>query len=608
MPSPIKTREIIKDIKVIDKSINVAEHTKTAYIKSKDAAEESQMSRHISPTEYASDTVSRKTKAATSHAAHKSANYIKGSNKNAAKNLGKAKDHFQDVKQLLPKERLKTAEQAKKSAENLKKTATDMQAKAKQAKATADKAKNTLADAKRSLQQTRMSQRHAIKTLKKGVRSGTQADRSVKTSVKSIKTASKSATRAAKLSVKTADKSAKAAAKAAKVSAKASKVAASAAIKSAKVAAKAGALTAKVAIKAVIAMIKAAITAIKGLVALIVAGGWIAILVIVIICLIALLLNSIFGIFFSGEPNPETGQTLNCVLREIDTEFESEIDSIIANNPHDLLDMSGARAAWKHVLAIYTVRTVADPDNHMAVAMMDDARAEILRNIFWDMNTISYIVESYDIVVDVLDDSGNPTGDTEIETITVLRIVVSHLTVDEATALYGFDSERIAWLEELLLPEYHMLWNALLFGITSIGDGSMVEVAITQIGNVGGEIYWRWFGFGSRVPWCAIFVSWVAEQCGFIEAGVIPMFSSTSAGMQWFQSRGQWQPRGFMPSPGDLIFFDWTGSGTPDHVGIVERVEGNTIHTIEGNSSDMVRRRTHQLNGATTLGYGVPLY
>jgi hypothetical protein len=270
--------------------------------------------------------------------------------------------------------------------------------------------------------------------------------------------------------------------------------------------------------------------------------------------------------------------------------------------------MSGSKALWKHVLAAYTVRVVTDPDNPMEVAMMDDEKAAILREVFWDMNTITFIIDEYNVEVDILDDDGFPTGETEIETTIVLRISITAMSISEISTLYGFDDEQRGWLEELLDPEYHSLWNMLLYGITSIGDGTLIEIAETQLGNVGGETYWRWYGFSSRVPWCAIFVSWVADQAGLIEAGIIPKFSSCAAGVQWFQSRGQWQGGGFTPAPGDIIFFDWNGSGTADHVGIVERVENGYVHTIEGNSSDSVRRRSYPLNSNRIMGYGIPAY
>ena len=362
----------------------------------------------------------------------------------------------------------------------------------------------------------------------------------------------------------------------------------------------------KAAVLGIIKAVKLAILAVKKLVVAIVVGGKVAVAVVLVIVLIGGILGSVFGIFFANEPDPDSGWTMSQAIAQIDMEFNDIIDNIIASNHHDILDISGLRAAWRDVLAVYAVRTATDPYNPMEIATMNEEKYELLRAVFWDMNSITYHIEVDVAVEDVLDYYGNPIGDFIIITTYTLHIIISHKPINEITAQYGFNSEQMKWLDELLQPEFISLWNALLFGVSS-GGGSMamVEVAISQIGNVGGEIYWRWYGFGSRVPWCAIFVSWVAEQCGFIQAGIIPRFASTSVGVSWFQSRGLWQPRGYMPAPGDLIFFDWTGSGTPDHVGIVERVEGGIVYTIEGNSSDMVRRRSYQINSAAILGYGV---
>jgi len=316
----------------------------------------------------------------------------------------------------------------------------------------------------------------------------------------------------------------------------------------------------------------------------------------------------VFGIFFSGAPNPGTGQTVNGVISEINTEYTGQIEAIINGNTHDFLDMSGARAAWKDVLAVYTVRTVTDSDNPMEVSTMTDEKATILRTVFYDMNTVSYTLDIIDVVEDVFDDDGLPTGETTVVSYTVLRITASHKTTAEMSAQYGFSAPQNDWLEELLKPEYHSLWNALLYGITSVGNGSMIEVADTQIGNIGGEPYWRWYGLSERDEWCAMFVSWVAEQCGFIDTGIIPMFASCEIGIDWFKDRGQWCEPGYVPAPGDLIFFDWELDGVCNHVGIVERVEDGCIYTIEGNSSDSVARRSYALDNDKIFGFGVPEY
>ncbi len=137
----------------------------------------------------------------------------------------------------------------------------------------------------------------------------------------------------------------------------------------------------------------------------------------------------------------------------------------------------------------------------------------------------------------------------------------------------------------------------------------MVAVAQSQIGNVGGQPYWSWYGFGSRVEWCAIFASWCADQCGYIDAGIVPKFAGCGVGVQWFQNRGQWLPGSATPEPGMLIFFKWYGSDSSiaDHVGIVESVADGRVYTIEGNSNDQVRRNSYPIGYGEIKGYGVPV-
>ena len=142
----------------------------------------------------------------------------------------------------------------------------------------------------------------------------------------------------------------------------------------------------------------------------------------------------------------------------------------------------------------------------------------------------------------------------------------------------------------------------------------IVEVARSQIGNVGGEPYWSWYGFTERVDWCACFVSWCANQCGYIEAGVIPKFSGCEWGVYWFRQHDQWAGRNITPTTGMIIFFDWEDEegggldGGADHVGIVERVESGRVYTIEGNTADSCRERSYPLEHFEILGYGLPAY
>lgn len=140
------------------------------------------------------------------------------------------------------------------------------------------------------------------------------------------------------------------------------------------------------------------------------------------------------------------------------------------------------------------------------------------------------------------------------------------------------------------------------------GNAAMVAVAQSQIGNEGGLKFCAWYGYDYRVEWCAIFVSWVADQCGYLDAGVLPKMEGVRPYVDWFIERGQWQGRDYEPSPGDIIFLDWESDGLADHVGIVERVENGVIYTIEGNAGDRCIENSHPLGAAPVYGFGTASY
>ena len=140
------------------------------------------------------------------------------------------------------------------------------------------------------------------------------------------------------------------------------------------------------------------------------------------------------------------------------------------------------------------------------------------------------------------------------------------------------------------------------------GNGQLVTIAKSQLGNEGGEKFWSWYGFDSREEWCGCFVSWCADQAGLIQKGAVPKFSLCTAGVDWFQEKGKWQSGGNVPIPGTIIFFDWNHDGSSDHVGIVESCDGTTVHTIEGNSGDAVKQNSYTVNSQSILGYGLVAY
>ncbi len=394
----------------------------------------------------------------------------------------------------------------------------------------------------------------------------------------------------------------KAAAQAAQRAAKSGREAAQRAAKPAAAVAKG---TAKVSVKAA----KAALLSAKALAAAIVAGGWAAILVIVVICLVGQLVCSGFGIFFSGEDSG-TGQTVATAVQEIDREFEEQLTEVQASVDYDILDLSGSCASWPDVLAVYAVKTTSDPDNGQEVVTMDDTRKQLLRDVFWEMNRISssVTVRTYEVSSTTTDENGNTVESTDTETEVTLHITISHRTAGEMADALHFDSSQREQLDFLLSPENRSLWDALLQG-AGIGagggnGGDIVSVALSQVGNVGGEPYWRWYGFDSRVEWCACFVSWCANESGCLGTAV-PKFSRCTDGVAWFKGQNRWRNSRYLPQPGDIIFFDWNQDMVPDHVGIVEKVEGGVIYTIEGNSAgDRCRQNRYAVGSPLIFGYG----
>ena len=456
----------------------------------------------------------------------------------------------------------------------------------------------TLQKTERTIKQTSRTAEQSAKTL----------ERSVKGTQKAVKTAEQSS----KVAIKTAQETAKAAQKSAQAAAKAAEKA----VQIARATAKAAAAAAKAAAKACVAAVKAIIAAVKELVAAIAAGGWVAVVVIIVIMLVALIVGSCFGIFFSSE-DTGSAMTMKSVVQEINMDYQSSLDTIRNMTVHDKMETSGARAVWPEVLAIYAVKVNTDPNNPQDVASMDDAKKAMLKEIFWAMNQINSRVETTEetVLIESVDEDGNIVVTETTETVTTLYITVTHKTATTMAYEYGFTEEQKQMLNELLQDENASMWAAVLYGIHS-ADEQIVAVAESQIGNVGGQPYWSWYGFNSRVAWCACFVSWCANECGYIDAGVIPKFAGCVWGVDWFQDRGQWADGTATPVPGMIIFFDWDSpngesgpqDGLSDHVGIVQKVEDGYVYTIEGNTSDSCAQRRYRIGYYEILGYGIPAY
>lgn len=572
----IKTKETKKNIKALDKSQVLADRMKNAATQTKEKAEQGVSANENSPNEYAADRSELTAESIKDKAIYEF-------NKQGQKGLDETKQNISRARNYIGNRRNNGGSYSKTSnGSDVKSTENPV---LKQIK-TLDRGEKTIKQSSRSTGKT------AVKAAEKST---------IKTTQKSVKTAEKTS----KAAVKTARQSAKAAQKTAQATAKASQRAAQAA----RTAVKVSATTLKAATKATVAAVKAIIAGTKALIAAIAAGGWIAVVIIVVICLIALIFGSCFGIFFSGEDSG-TGQTIQTAVQEINTEYQTKLNEIKAAYTYDVLEIAGSRAAWKEVLAVYAVKVTTDPDNPQEAATVNDGKKGKLKIIFWDMNEISFRTQSItETIIDTADDGyGNIIETEKTVTRTYLYITVSHKTSEEMADEYGFNSDQRKQLSELLSDENNNMWSTLLYGISG-SEEQLVTVALSQVGDTGGQPYWRWYGFSSRVPWCACFVSWCANECEYINSGVIPKFAAcASQGVPWFKERGEWQDNGYIPSSGDIIFFDWEGDGEADHVGIVEKVENGRIYTIEGNSGDSCKENSYPLRYSGIFGFGVPAY
>jgi len=187
---------------------------------------------------------------------------------------------------------------------------------------------------------------------------------------------------------------------------------------------------------------------------------------------------------------------MQTAVQEINAEYEEKLEEIKTSHTYDVLEMSGSRAVWKEVLAVYAVKTTTDPDAAQEVATMDDSKKQLLKDIFWQMNEISSSTSTKtETIIETSDDGHGNIVETEVTvTRTYLYITVSHKTAEEMANQFSFHEDQREQMAELLADENSSLWSQVLYGITG-GDGEIVTVALSQVGNTGGAPYWSWYGF-----------------------------------------------------------------------------------------------------------------
>ena len=636
--SDIKTKETVKDIKALDRSAAALRKVKRATVRTKDQIENLIDDGQVTPSEYAEDQVKYAAEDTSRAVYDKTAEKMRQGRDRVKEQIretrAEKKLEHQKERADIEIERFENAQvkessvrsgDPKKARPESRKTVH----RARSVKKAAVRTRETVANNKAVQGQTRQI-RSAVQTKNTSIRTAQATERSIKQTAKStgkatVKTSRHSA-KTAQRTVKTAEQTSKAAIKTTKVAAEAAPKAAEATAKAAKATAiaarkaaiavgKAVVAASKVIAKAAVAAGKAIASAVSALAAAVGAGGAVAIIAVVIICAVGLVLGSAEGIFFSSEDTG--GRTMQSVVRDINQEYQDRLELIKEVNTYDEIEMTGSSAVWREVLSVYAVSLNMASDEEQEVVTLSDEKIELLKDIFWQMNTISSGVEDVTktVVVEQVDEEGNVT-EVEVEKeIKLLKITISHRTAAEMAEDYHFTEKQKSRMNDLLFEKNRSLWAAVLYGIKS-GETAIIDVAASQLGNVGGEPYWSWFGFTSRIEWCACFVSWCGNECGYIDDGIMPKAIGCVVMMNWYKQRGQWIDGNEEPVPGMIIFYDWDDpdgefgpqDGKPDHTGIVEKVENGIVWTIEGNSADSCRRNQHSVGEYVILGYGCPKY
>ena len=286
-------------------------------------------------------------------------------------------------------------------------------------------------------------EKQAIKNSKGTIKTGKNTIKNGKTAVKTSKEVAIKSQKVAKESIKASKK----------------------AMQMAKETAKATAKGIKLAIKATISAIKGIIAGTKALIAAIVAGGWIAVVIILVVCLVALLCGSIFGIFFSSEKSSSNSITMKEVVAECNQEFADKLQDIQDKNPHDDYVLDGSMASWKDILLVYTIKQ-SNGINEQEVMTMDENKKKVVKEIFWNMNSVSSEVKTEKVTEQGVNTNEIPK---EVEK-RVLHIKLTSKTAEQMKNEYHFNANQLKQYNELSSPQYASLWNGAIYGSVDSGE------------------------------------------------------------------------------------------------------------------------------------------
>ena len=588
----IKTRDAVKGtIKTIDKAAIASERMKSAYVGIKEKAEQGYYADENSATEYAADRISYAADRVKDEGIHQFNKQGQKAVKTTQENIGKAKDKISDFKQSRG---VKAAEQ--KVAQNMSE---QYGLQIRHGAASRSSAPDVSQTAKSQLIKTRQQGQKMIKTTARNAEKAVKATAkgTVKTTEKGIKTAqatSKAAIKTTETSVKTAQAAAKASVKTAQ---KAAQVA--------KATAKATAEATKATVRATIAAVKAIIAGTKALISALIAGGWIAVVIILIVVLLGCAVSLFGGGSGSNAYTPVSAEVeaYEPFIQKYAKQYG--IPEYVELIKAVMMQESGGRGLDPMQAAEGSFNTryphepngIKDPEYSIECGVQELKAALISAEVEnpIDMEHIKFALQGYNF--------GNGY-------ISWAKTNYGGYSYANAVEFSTMQASRLGWdsYGDTQYPAHVLRYYPYGRAFTSGGNQAIVEVALTQLGNEGGQPYWSWYGFEGRVEWCACFVSWCADQCGYIESGIIPKFAGCVDGANWFKGNGQWQDRNYEPQAGNIIFFDWEGDGETDHVGIVEKCENGVVYTVEGNSGDACRQNQYTVGSSSIYGYGVPAY
>ena len=241
---------------------------------------------------------------------------------------------------------------------------------------------------------------------------------------------------------------------------------------------------AKKAARATKRAIKAMIESTKALVNAIIAGGWVSVVIIILISLVAALCSSFYGIFFSSETS-QSGMNITSVIQQINNEFDDKIDEIKSSGSFDGVEVIGSRSNWKDILSIYAVKTTTDENNPMEVATVDENKKSILSSIFWDMNNISKSVETRTetITKESTDEQDNKIETTKQVEKKYIVITLSGKTAEDMSVSYSFNDTQKKYLAELMSDKNNKLWASLIYNIGGVSGGSGIDIKDLDFSN-----------------------------------------------------------------------------------------------------------------------------